>query len=76
LSSPSGSLASKISVPGTKSKNTERLAWAVPPLGLTATMLRTFVPPVTGTSMLKEPLGAAAETIVVAEFASVFVVAT
>ena len=54
-----------------------RFTCAVPPLGLTATTLRTFVPPVTATSMLKEPSGAAVvEANVVAEFASVFVAAT
>ena len=39
---------SRSSVPGTKSKTTERCTCAVPPLALTATTLRTVVPPVTG----------------------------
>ena len=53
------------------------LDWAVPPVGLTATTLRTLVPPVTATSMLNEPSAAAAvEAMVVAEFASVLVAAT
>ena len=56
-------------MPGTKSKTTVRFTCAVPPLGLTATTLRTFVPPVTGTSTLKEPSAAAVvEATVVAEF--------
>ena len=64
-------------MPGTKSNRIVRWTWAVPPVGLTATTLRTLVPPVTGTSMLNEPSAAAgAETTVVAELASVFVAAT
>ena len=64
-------------MPGTKSNRIVRWTWAVPPVGLTATMLSTLVPPVIGTSMLKEPSEAAgAETTVVAELASVFVAAT
>ena len=54
-----------------------RRAWAVPPLGLTATTFRTLVPPVIPTSTLNEPSPpAVVETTVVAEFASVFVAAT
>ena len=64
-------------MPGTKSNRIVRCSWAVPPDGLTATMLRTLVPPVTATSMLNEPSAAATvEAMVVAEFASVFVAAT
>ena len=64
-------------MPGTKSKRIVRFACAVPPVGLTATTLRTFVPPVTATSTLNEPSAAAVvEAIVVAEFASVFVAET
>ena len=55
-------------MPGTKSNTTVRFTCAVPPLGPIATTLRTLVPPVTGTLMLKEPPGAGAETTVVAEF--------
>ena len=64
-------------MPGTKSNRTVRWTCAVPPVGLTATTLSTLVPPVIGTSMLKEPSEAAGvEATVVAEFASVFVAAT
>ena len=71
------SATSRIRVPGTKSNRIVRLTCAVPPVGLTATTLRTLVPPVTGMSMLNEPSAAAgAEATVVAEFASVFVAET
>jgi len=64
-------------VPGTKSNTIVRCSCAVPPDGLTATTLRTVVPPVTATSMLNEPSGAAtAEAMVVAESASVLIAAT
>ena len=64
-------------MPGTKSKTIVRCTCAVAPLGLTATTLSTLVPPVTATSTLNEPSGAAvAEATVVAEFASVFVAET
>jgi hypothetical protein len=77
LSSPLGSVTSRSSVPGTKSKTTVRFTCAVPPLALTATTLRTVVPPVTATERLKAPLESAiVEALVVAEFASVFVAAT
>jgi len=50
---------------------------AVPPLGLTATTLSTFVPPPTATSTLKPPPAeAVVEATVVAEFVSVSVAAT
>ena len=39
-------------------------------------MLRTFVPPVTATSMLNEPVGAVVDATVVAELVSVFVAET
>jgi hypothetical protein len=49
----------------------------VPPLALTATTLRTVVPPVTATERLKAPIeSAVVEELVVAEFASVFVAVT
>ena len=64
-------------MPGTKSNRIVRCSCAVPPDGLTATMLMTLVPPVTSTSMLNEPSAAATvEAMVVAVFASVFVAAT
>ena len=77
LSSPLGSVTSRSSVPGTKSKTTVRFTCAVPPLALTATTLRTVVPPVTATERLKAPVeSAVVEALVVAEFASVFVAVT
>ena len=64
-------------MPGTKSKRIVRVACAVPPVALTATMLSTLVPPVTTTSTLNEPSAAAVvEAVVVAEFWSVFVAET
>ncbi len=64
-------------MPGVKSQTTVRSACAVAPDGLTATALRTVVPPVTGRLTLNVPSGAAvAEAVVVAEFESVFVAAT
>ena len=49
----------------------------VVPVGLTATMFSTVVPPVTGTETLNEPSGfAGVEALVVCELWSVFVAAT
>ena len=77
LSSFDGSGTSRTTVPGVKSKTTVRLTCAVAPVGLTATMFSTVVPPVTATATLNDPSAAATvEAVVVCEFWSVFVAAT
>ena len=64
-------------MPGTKSNTTVRVVCAVLPLGLTATMLSTLVPPVIAMSTLKDPFAAAVvEAMLVAEFSSLFVADT
>ena len=72
LSSPSGSVASNSSVPGTKSNTTVRLAYAVAPDALVATIVSTDVPPVSGTVTANDPSPPAVVVrVVVALFLSV-----
>ena len=64
-------------MPGTKSKTIERWSCAVPPFGATATVVRTVVPPSTGTCTLHVPSPATVVVaVLVVKVLSVFVAAT
>ena len=67
MSSPSGSVAPKSSVPWMVGKTTVRSACAVAPFGLTATTLMTVVPPESGTEMLKALVRARRDAVVVSK---------